>query len=53
MNLCNSNHDEVCYEGKECPCCELNSQISSLEDEVSTLNDDISALKSELAEKGE
>jgi len=21
MQLCSENHDEVCYEGRNCPCC--------------------------------
>jgi len=41
MNLCSRNHDEVCFEGKNCPACEvideLNSKIHELEIRLSEL----------------
>lgn len=37
MNLCSSNHDEVCYEGRSCPCCELLDKIQDLEREITRL----------------
>lgn len=31
MDLCSSGHQEVCYEGKRCPACELLDEKSKLE----------------------
>lgn len=57
MNLCNEDHDEVCYEGHKCPCCELRkeleSTIASLESDVSKLEDEVTELNDQLAERGE
>lgn len=57
MNLCDDGHDEVCYEGRHCPCCKIiadkDEEISSLGDQISTLEGEVSELKNEIAEKGE
>lgn len=26
MNLCSNGHDEVCYEGRNCPVCEMEAE---------------------------
>ena len=26
MNLCNDRHDEVCYEGRDCPVCDMRNE---------------------------
>ncbi len=45
MNLCSDNHDEVCFEGRGCPCCEeidiRERKISALEDKVQALQDEV------------
>lgn len=52
MNLCSNDHEEVCYEGLECPCCDIISQkdeaITKLENEVEGLKTEIEELKSQL-----
>ena len=57
MNLCSNGHDEVCYEGYECPACELaddlNEDISKLEDKIGELEGTIEGLESELKEARE
>lgn len=57
MNLCSDGHDEVCYEVRNCPCCQISEdkdkEISSLEGELSVANGDIESLNAQLAEKGE
>ena len=61
MNLCNKNHDEVCYEGWTCPLCEtiaeyentvekLQGQIESLNVDVQSLTDDLNGRKEALVE---
>ena len=40
MQLCNDKHDEVCYEGRICPACEVREE----------LQEKIDALKEELEE---
>jgi hypothetical protein len=42
MNLCDKNHDEVCYEGRACPACELLKQFT---DEKQDLQNEIDGLK--------
>jgi hypothetical protein len=45
MNLCSDNHDEVCYEGRKCPVCDmredLQSSIDDLQKEIEELNNQI------------
>lgn len=38
MNLCADDHDEVCFDGRKCPACELKMQINNLEDAIEELN---------------
>jgi len=47
MNLCNKDHQEVCFEGMLCPVCEeinekeeLLKQLGRRDDEISQLKDD-------------
>lgn len=48
MNLCSNGHDEVCFESKNCPVCEmevkLKEQISKLEDQIKDLENEVDAL---------
>jgi hypothetical protein len=45
MNLCSDNHDEVCYEGRKCPVCDmredLQGSIDDLQKEIEELNNQI------------
>jgi hypothetical protein len=38
MNLCSSGHDEVCYEGRTCPVCDLRED---LEDSIKDLTKEL------------
>lgn len=63
MNLCNDGHEEVCYEVRNCPCCDLikdrdgweaqagdnADKASRLEDELGDVNDERERLKEELS----
>jgi len=52
MKLCSDEHEEVCYEGEDCPvckainkCCLSDEVIDSLEADISRLKDEILDLK--------
>jgi len=34
MNLCSDGHDEVCFDQRECPCCQI---LGDLKDEITDL----------------
>ena len=34
MKLCSNGHDEICYDARECPCCELQVQLKDLREET-------------------
>ena len=61
MNLCSSGHDEVCYEGRNCPVCEmekdkdkdiekLDEAIDELRDRLETAEEEIGSMRVRLAE---
>jgi hypothetical protein len=39
MTLCSENHDEVCYEGRDCPACKLFTETETLSGTIEDLND--------------
>lgn len=45
MYLCDDGHDEVCYEGKNCPVCDKKAEIDRLERETEKLRDEIRELE--------
>jgi tetrahydromethanopterin S-methyltransferase subunit G len=47
MNLCDSGHDEVCYESRHCPACSI---ASEKDDEIASLNERIDDLKKHVEE---
>lgn len=51
MNLCNNDHDEVCYEGRNCPACSLNHEIGRLEAKVDELSNENTDLERDVEEK--
>lgn len=52
MDLCSNGHEEVCYEGRQCPACELYDETKKEYDaEFEKLEDQISELKEELKEE--
>lgn len=48
MNLCNDNHDEICFDSRKCPLCVLRddyeTQINELEEKIISLESDISEM---------
>lgn len=47
MNICNSEHEEVCFDGRKCPVCEI---IRDKDREISYLGDTIENLNSTIRE---
>ena len=47
MTLCEDGHDEIVYDSRNCPACELLKKISDLEDQVYELKEEIDVLKAE------
>jgi len=51
MELCYNRHDEICYEGRQCPICDLikdkDMRIEQLETTVSDLEETIRELEAE------
>lgn len=41
MNLCEDDHDEVCYEGRNCPACAMKQQFSTAEDTILQLREEL------------
>jgi len=54
MNLCSSDHDEICFEGRSCPLCakveEMQETIRGLESKVDDLKSENDTLSEQLAE---
>ena len=52
MNLCADGHEEVCFEGRNCPVCEirsdLNAQIEDLNTQIEDLSKEVSQLESKV-----
>ena len=48
MNLCSDKHEEVCFESKVCPVCDvrddLQDTIDDLEKQVASLTDEVDSL---------
>ena len=49
MNLCSDGHEEVCYEGRRCPACDLKADLEAVEEdlnkEIQNLTDEINSLE--------
>lgn len=48
MDICKSGHEEIIYEGWNCPVCEM---IDKKDEEIEKLGDKINELETELKEK--
>ena len=48
MELCSSEHEEICFEGRRCPICdkikELNEEIETWKDQVLSLEEQVNEL---------
>lgn len=45
MNLCQDGHDEVCFEGRNCPVCEKQKELDAANEDIAKLQDAITELK--------
>jgi len=66
MNLCDDDHEEVCFEGRDCPVCfeigqreelvaenrDLTSQVDELELAVRDMENEIAQLRADSPTKG-
>ena len=53
MDLCSDGHDEVCYDGRKCPACELHEEtVKEHESDMESLQSQIDELKEQLERKG-
>jgi len=52
MELCNDNHDEICYDSTHCPACEIRNElknnIDDLNNEINYLNNETNELENEI-----
>lgn len=48
MTICNDHDNEVCYESRNCPACELQDQLTKAEERVTELEGEVSSLKDEI-----
>ena len=45
MKLCDSGHDEICFDGGKCPFCEEVERSARLEEEIADLKEKIKELE--------
>ena len=50
MNLCNDGHDEVCFEGRQCPACDMKDLVEEKVDEIARMEKTIGELEEEIQE---
>lgn len=54
MEICGANHEEIVFEGKECPLCSLiadhKGEIEALEAQLEQLETEVAGLEDELEE---
>jgi hypothetical protein len=50
MELCSNGHDEVCFESRKCPACEINDELKDTRMEVTALQQVIGRLEGEIEE---
>jgi hypothetical protein len=47
MNLCSKNHEEVCFESRYCPACEVATERDAFEEECTTLKEQLADLQND------
>jgi transcription initiation factor IIE alpha subunit len=51
MNLCSDGHEEICYEGRNCPACDIKFELEKANATIDDLKDRIGDLENELSSK--
>lgn len=41
MNLCDDGHQSICYEGRQCPACDLRDELERSREQVEDLKDEL------------
>lgn len=50
MNICDDNHEEVCYSGRDCPVCKALEDVTSIESDLDSAEARIETLQDKIAE---
>jgi len=50
MTLCDDGHEEICYEGRNCPVCEFKLQLEDLEQIISDKDQELQKLSNRIDE---
>ena len=50
MELCDSDHEQICYDSVNCPLCEATDKNNDLESEIEELKGKVSELQAEVDE---
>ena len=50
MNICDDNHEEVCYSGRNCPACKALEDVTSIEADLDSAEARIETLQDKIAE---
>lgn len=48
MNLCNEHKEEICHEGRNCPACEIQSELDQANEALSKEQDKVAELEGEI-----
>lgn len=51
MFLCSEGHEEICYEGRDCPLCVAQEEIDGLEEDVRVLRSKVDELDDTLTQE--
>jgi len=50
MNICDDNHEEVCYSVRDCPVCKALEDVTSIESDLDSAEARIETLQDKIAE---
>lgn len=53
MNLCSHGHEEICFDSRKCPMCELETEKEGLQERIDELKSEIESLQEEIAKMEE
>lgn len=47
MELCSSGHDEICFEGRHCPACSIQSELDDANGKIDDLKNRVDDLENQ------